>query len=82
MTPVLDWCIAQIKYYAGVDSFPFIIRPKANMTSVLSDLSNTYGAILLLDPGITFDQSKLPKDFAIIRQEDIMKLNKKSITDC
>lgn len=56
MTPVLDWCIAQIKYYSGVDSFPFIIRHGANMTNVLKDLSNSYGAILLLDSSISFNE--------------------------
>ena len=23
--PVMDWMIAQIKYYSGVDAFPFVI---------------------------------------------------------
>lgn len=56
MTPIMDWCIAQIKYYAGIDSFPFIIRHGANMTNVLKDLSNSYCAILILDPAIEFDE--------------------------
>lgn len=49
MTFILDWSIAQIKYYAGVDAFPFIIRHGANMTNVLKDLSNSYSVLLLLD---------------------------------
>jgi hypothetical protein len=24
--PVMDWLIAQFKFYAGVDAFPFVIR--------------------------------------------------------
>lgn len=24
--PVMDWFIAQIKFYAGIDAFPFLIR--------------------------------------------------------
>jgi len=24
--PVMDWFIIQLKYYAGVDAFPFVIR--------------------------------------------------------
>lgn len=24
--PVLDWMIAQLKFYAEIDSFPFVIR--------------------------------------------------------
>lgn len=56
MTPVIDWCIAQIKYYSCVDSFPFIIRHGANITNVLKDLSNTYSVLFLLDPEMEFDQ--------------------------
>jgi hypothetical protein len=82
MVPVLDWCIAQIKYYSGVDGFPFIIRPGANITNVMKDLSNTYAAILLLDPGMQFDQKEMPADLAIIRQEDVCKVTQKNITDC
>ncbi len=82
MTPVVDWCIAQIKYYACVDSFPFIIRHGANITNVLKDLSNTYSVLFLLDPEMEFDQKEIPKDVAIIRQIDICKLNNKPITDC
>lgn len=26
MVPILDWCIAQAKFYGGVDCYPFIIR--------------------------------------------------------
>lgn len=52
MAPVVDWCIAQIKYYSGVDCYPFIIRHGANITNVLKDISNSYGTILLLDPEI------------------------------
>jgi hypothetical protein len=24
--PVMDWIIVQLKYYAGLDAFPFVIR--------------------------------------------------------
>jgi hypothetical protein len=24
--PVMDWFIAQLKFYAGVDAFPFVVR--------------------------------------------------------
>lgn len=24
--PVMDWFIAQIKFYSGIDAFPFVIR--------------------------------------------------------
>lgn len=52
MTPIVDWCIAQIKYYSCVDAFPFIIRHGANITNVIKDLSNSYGTILILDHGM------------------------------
>jgi hypothetical protein len=54
MTPVVDWCIAQIKYFSEVDSFPFIIRHGANITNVFKDLANSYAVILILDPGLEF----------------------------
>jgi hypothetical protein len=54
MTPVVDWCIAQIKYFSEVDSFPFIIRQGANITNVFKDLANSYAVILILDPGLEF----------------------------
>ncbi len=55
MTIVLDWCIAQIKFYAGVDSFPFIIRHGANVTNVIKDLANSYAVVLILDSGLEFN---------------------------
>ena len=27
--PVMDWIIAQIKYYSNLDAFPFILRKEA-----------------------------------------------------
>lgn len=68
MTPIVDWCIAQIKYYAYVDAFPFIIRHGANITNVIKDLANTYSIILILDPGLEFNENEIPKDVAIVRQ--------------
>ena len=29
--PVMDWLIAQVKYYSGLDAFPFIIKKEANV---------------------------------------------------
>jgi len=36
--PALDWLIAQIKYYSGLDAFPFIIKKGADMEDILKDL--------------------------------------------
>lgn len=33
--PVMDWFIVQLKYYAGVDSFPFVIRKETNLKDLL-----------------------------------------------
>lgn len=82
MAPVVDWCIAQIKFYSDIDSFPFLIRNEANITNVLKDLSNVYTAILILDLGLAFDEKQMPNDVAIVRQEDICKITNKEITDC
>jgi len=68
MSPVVDWCIAQIKFYSDIDSFPFLIRNEANITNVLKDLANTYAVILILDKGLTFNEQEMPKDVAIVRQ--------------
>lgn len=47
--PVMDWFIAQIKYYSGLDPFPFVISKKSNLEETMKDLSNSYGTILYLD---------------------------------
>lgn len=57
MSPVVDWCIAQTKFYADIDSFPFLIRNEANVTNVLKDLANVYSIILILDLGLKFNEN-------------------------
>jgi malic enzyme len=47
--PVMDWFIAQIKFYAGVDAFPFVIRKETDLQDFFLDLSTSYGNILYLD---------------------------------
>lgn len=47
--PIMDWYIAQIKYYSNHDAFPFIIEKSANLNEIIKDLSTTYKGILLLD---------------------------------
>ena len=29
--PAMDWYITQLKYHAGLDSFPFVIRKQTNL---------------------------------------------------
>ncbi len=45
----MDWFIAQLKFYAGVDAFPFVIRKETNIEEFFRDLSTSYGNILYLD---------------------------------
>ena len=47
--PALDWIVAQIKFYSGLDPFPFVIAPDSNLTETLKDLSISYGSVLYLD---------------------------------
>lgn len=82
MPPILDWCISQIKFYSDVDSFPFIIRKGANITNVIKDLANSYSVILILDLDLKINESELPSDIALVRQQTISKLTGKGITDC
>ena len=63
--PVMDWMIAQIKYYSGVDAFPFVILKGADMNEILKDLSTCYGTVLLLD---NQEVSEIPKDILLVRQ--------------
>lgn len=82
MSPILDWCIAQIKYYGDVDSYPFIIRKGANITNVIKDLSNSYSVILILDLDFQVDEKEIPQNVAFLRQENVAKINCKSMADC
>ena len=47
--PAVDWVIAQIKYYTGLDAFPFIVDKDIDMEDALKDFSTSYGTVLLLD---------------------------------
>ena len=47
--PALDWVIAQIKYYSGLDAFPFIVDKDIDLEDALKDFSTSYGTVLLLD---------------------------------
>ena len=71
MMPIVDWVIAQIKFYGEVDAFPFILRKEASLVSALEDLSNTYASILLLDD-FKIEPNDLPKDSAVLYQSDVI----------
>jgi len=31
IAPAMDWFVAQIKYYSGLDAFPFVVSPDINL---------------------------------------------------
>lgn len=49
LLPILDWLIVQIKYYTGLDAYPFALPKGYNLEDTLKDLSNGYGAVLILE---------------------------------
>lgn len=49
VAPAMDWYIAQIKYYSGLDAFPFVVSKDINLQDTLKDLATSYGTILYLD---------------------------------
>lgn len=81
MMPIVDWVIAQIKFFSEIDAFPFILRKEANIKNCLEDISNSYACILLLDD-IKIDAKDMPKDSAVIYHSDIVKKFGGSRIDC
>ena len=75
MVPILDWCIAQAKFYGGVDCYPFIIRNSSKIENILKDLSNSYSVVVWLDH-TPINPDDVPKDIALIQAEDLIKLTK------
>lgn len=67
----MDWIIVQLKYHAGVDAFPFVVRKQTNLLELFEDLATTYGTILYLD---NKKFPKLPKDILFVNQQDIANL--------
>lgn len=68
MTPILDWCITQAKFYGGVDCYPFILRHSTNLKNTFKDLSNSYSVLVWLDHTKIPDED-IPKDVAFINLE-------------
>lgn len=76
--PVMDWIIVQLKYYAGVDAFPFVVRKETDLEGLFKDLATSYGTILYLD------EKKLPAvptDILLVKQQEIAKLFDLELTD-
>ena len=76
--PAMDWLIAQIKYYSGLDAFPFIIKKGCNMEEILTDLETSYGTVLYLDQERI---EEVPEGILLLHQSDIVKHFGNEITD-
>ena len=81
MMPIVDWCIAQIKFYSEVDAYPFILRKEANVVNALKDIANSYACILLLDD-IKIEEESLPSDAAVLYHSQVRKLSGREVSDC
>ena len=77
--PALDWVIAQIKYYSGLDAFPFIVDPDIDLEDALKDFSTSYGTVLLLDK---CQAPYTPKYLLVVSHQDILGKTKTESTDC
>ena len=78
--PVMDWMIVQLKFYAGLDSFPFVIRSTANIETILEDLSTCYGTVLYLDKKLP-STAKIPQNLLFIQQSEISQITGCQVTD-
>jgi hypothetical protein len=76
--PAMDWIIVQLKYYSGVDAFPFVVRKETNLNELLEDLSTSYGTILYLDDK---KFTKIPQNILFVNQQDITNLFGLEVTD-
>lgn len=73
--PALNWYAAQIKFYSGLDAYPFAIREESRgrIRRVLKDLSNTFGTILYLDDH-RIVSNDIPLNTLIVKQPDIVEM--------
>lgn len=76
--PAMDWYIAQIKYYSGLDAFPFVVSKDINLQDTLKDLATSYGTVLYLD---NRDLGEIPSDLLVVRQQEVVSLARSQITD-
>jgi hypothetical protein len=78
VTPAIDWLIAQIKYYSGLDAFPFVVSKDINLQDTLKDLATSYGTILYLD---SRELGDIPKDLLVVQHREIVNLVHSQVTD-
>lgn len=78
VAPAIDWLIAQIKYYSGLDAFPFVVSKDINLQDTLKDLATSYGTILYLD---SRELGDIPKDLLVVQHREIVNLAHSQVTD-
>ena len=71
VTPAMDWLIAQVKYYSGLDAFPFVVSKDINLEETLKDIATSYGTVLYLDKR---DLGRIPEDLLVVRHSDVIDL--------
>jgi malic enzyme len=79
VAPAMDWIIAQIKHYSGLDAFPFIIDKETDIEDALKDFSTSYGTVLDLD---NRDLPFVPYEILFLRHQDVIDITKTEVTDC
>jgi hypothetical protein len=71
--PAMDWLVAQIKYYSGLDAFPFVVDKGIDLNEALKDFTTAYGTVLYLDNNKI---TEIPHDLLLVRHQEIVKLAK------
>ena len=71
--PALDWIVAQVKYYSGLDPFPFVVDPEIDLEDAMKDLATTYGTVLYLD---SQKIANIPSNLLLVNHQDVVALTK------
>lgn len=75
----MDWFVFQIKKTSGVDAYPFVVMKGTDLSTLFSNLSNSYCSIIYLDG--TVKDYKVPQTSVLINHRKIVELTKSSLTD-
>jgi malic enzyme len=78
VTPAMDWLIAQVKYYSGLDAFPFVVSKDINLEETLKDLATSYATVLYLD---NKELGNIPNDLLVVRHSEVIHLTRTQLTD-
>jgi malic enzyme len=50
--PYLEWIAIQMKYFGGLDAYPFVVGAGGGLEEVVADLGNSMAAIVSIDRGL------------------------------